>query len=149
MYRNIEVSIHRNERVSPSIPSGASVFSYADGGERKQSKHRLPKSYHSVLFCFSVSCQTVNPFRTAVPFWGQTSRSLSTLSPKWGCGSKRVNITYIPRTAHGPQSVDHLLRGTAHRTYGTHKNLYISLLLLPGIQQHLVFQWYLFTGNHS
>ena len=30
----------------------------------------------------------LNPFRTAVPFWGQTSQILSSLSPKWDCGSK-------------------------------------------------------------
>ena len=30
----------------------------------------------------------LNPFRTAVPFWGQTSRISSSLSPKRDCGSK-------------------------------------------------------------
>ena len=33
----------------------------------------------------------INPFRTAVPFWGQTTQILSNLSPKWDCGPKRVN----------------------------------------------------------
>ena len=32
----------------------------------------------------------INPFRTAVPFWGQTIQSPSTLSPKRDCGSKGV-----------------------------------------------------------
>ena len=32
----------------------------------------------------------VNPFRTAVPFWGQSTWSLTGLSPKRGCGSKGV-----------------------------------------------------------
>ena len=32
----------------------------------------------------------LNPFRTAVPFWGQTTSSLTGLSPKRDCGSKRV-----------------------------------------------------------
>ena len=27
-------------------------------------------------------------FRTAVPFWGQSTWSLTGLSPKWDCGSK-------------------------------------------------------------
>ena len=31
------------------------------------------------------------PFRTAVPFWGQTTQIPSNLSPKWDCSSKRVN----------------------------------------------------------
>ena len=32
----------------------------------------------------------LNPFRTAVPFWGQTTSKLSGLPPKRDCGSKRV-----------------------------------------------------------
>ena len=31
---------------------------------------------------------TINPFRTAVPFWGQTSPISNSLSPKRDCGSK-------------------------------------------------------------
>ena len=38
-----------------------------------------------------------NPFRTAVPFWGQTTRNLSGLSPKRDCGSKRVNQYQVLR----------------------------------------------------
>ena len=34
----------------------------------------------------------LNPFRTAVPFRGQTACSLSGFSPKRECGSKRVNL---------------------------------------------------------
>ena len=37
----------------------------------------------------------INPFRTAVPFWGQTSQISSSLSPKRDCGPKRVKN--IPR----------------------------------------------------
>ena len=33
-----------------------------------------------------------NPFRTAVPFWGQTTKNLTGLSPKRDCSPKRVNI---------------------------------------------------------
>ena len=32
----------------------------------------------------------LNPFRTAVPFWGQITHISSSLSPKRGCGSKGV-----------------------------------------------------------
>ena len=32
----------------------------------------------------------LNPFTTAVPFWGQSARILSNLSPNRDCGSKRV-----------------------------------------------------------
>ena len=35
-----------------------------------------------------------NPFRTAVPFWGQTTWNSSGLSPKRDCGSKRVALLY-------------------------------------------------------
>ena len=37
----------------------------------------------------------LNPFRTAVPFWGQTTWKLSCLSPKRDCGSKRVKCYYV------------------------------------------------------
>ena len=37
----------------------------------------------------------VNPFRTAVPFWGQTTQCLSSLSPKRDCGSKWVNCVGV------------------------------------------------------
>ena len=37
-------------------------------------------------------CHVLYPFRTAVPLWGQTSRNLTGLSPKWDNGSKRVNL---------------------------------------------------------
>ena len=32
----------------------------------------------------------VNPFRIAVPFWGQTTQISSRLSPERNCGPKRV-----------------------------------------------------------
>ena len=35
--------------------------------------------------------RAINPFRTAVPFLGQTSQIMSNLSPKRDCGSKGVN----------------------------------------------------------
>ena len=31
----------------------------------------------------------INPFRAAVPFWGQTSLNLSVSSPKRDCGSEK------------------------------------------------------------
>ena len=38
-------------------------------------------------------CLRVNPFRTAVPFWGQRTQIPSSLSPKRDCGSKWVKVT--------------------------------------------------------
>ena len=44
----------------------------------------------------------MNPFRTAVPFLGQTTQILTTLSPKRDCGPKRVKVTVRGRSsAHG------------------------------------------------
>ena len=37
----------------------------------------------------------VNPSRTAVPFWGQTTQIISNLSPKRDCGPKRVNTAVL------------------------------------------------------
>ena len=39
---------------------------------------------------FGWSIELLNPFRTAIPFWGQTTWILSGLSPKRDCRSKRV-----------------------------------------------------------
>ena len=39
----------------------------------------------------------LNPFRTAVPFWGQTNQISSSLSPKRDCGCKGVmNVQSLP-----------------------------------------------------
>ena len=47
----------------------------------------LPLGTH----CCCCSHIIFDPFRAAVPFWGQTTNSLSSLSPKRDCGSKGVN----------------------------------------------------------
>ena len=39
--------------------------------------------------------EAFNPFRTAVPFWGQTTRNLSGLSQKRDCGSRGVKRTLL------------------------------------------------------
>ena len=39
----------------------------------------------------------LNPVRTAVPFWGQTSWDLNGLSPKRDCGSKRLKRLLLAR----------------------------------------------------
>ena len=48
------------------------------------------------LYCLPVRSvrrvECYNPFRTAAPFWGQPTQISSGLSPKRGCGPKRVNI---------------------------------------------------------
>ena len=51
----------------------------------------------------------LNPFRTAVPFWGQTTQILSSLPPKRDCGSKRVN----PMSSETPSTL-----GTAVLFFG-------------------------------
>ena len=45
---------------------------------------------------FSWLLVALNPFRTAVPFWGQTTWKWSRVSPKRDCGSKRVNRRVYP-----------------------------------------------------
>ena len=39
-------------------------------------------------------------FRTAVPFWGQATQMLSSLSPKRDCGSKRVDTAVVGYSQH-------------------------------------------------
>ena len=43
----------------------------------------------------------VNPSRTAVLLWGQSSQIISNLSPKRDCGSKRVNPSSLPCAVTG------------------------------------------------
>ena len=49
----------------------------------------VPKRIMMVSVMYHVM-MIVNPFRTAVPFWGQNSWNLTGLSPKRDCGPKRV-----------------------------------------------------------
>ena len=58
--------------------------------------NRIPVGYMrvrtdtgSVIWC---GCGGRKRFRTAVPFWGQTTWSLGGLFPQWDCSSKRVNV---------------------------------------------------------
>ena len=49
---------------------------------------QLPVVVHLEYYEYlSTGC---NPFRTAVPFWGQITQSLTDLSPKRDCSTKRV-----------------------------------------------------------
>ena len=57
--------------------------------------------FFTVSFFFLPGAININPFRTAVPFWGQTSLISSSLSPKRDCGSKGVNSNGGPHTASG------------------------------------------------
>ena len=50
--------------------------------------------------CATIYVQaTVNPFRTAVPLWGQTIQFSSSLSPKWDCSPKGVNTAVLKTCA--------------------------------------------------
>ena len=58
----------------------------------------IPTQQHKVwmgallLFLISNSyTRLINPFRTAVPFWGQVSQTPSKLSPQRDCGPRRLN----------------------------------------------------------
>ena len=58
------------------------VFSeYHVNWYRPKQKQKAKKRYRQWV---------VNPFRTAVPFWGQTTRISSSLSPKRECSPKRL-----------------------------------------------------------
>ena len=67
----------------------------------------------------------LNPFRTAVPFWGQTASNLSGLSPKRDCGSKRVKYSSTSGatcTTSGIQGIRGY-PGYPTGTLGTHQQL--------------------------
>ena len=63
----------------------------------------------------------VNPFRTAVPFWGQTSQISSSLSPKRDCGSKRQITT--PLVNYYCQLPDHNTCASAQPYIFSTKNI--------------------------
>ena len=52
-------------------------------------------SAHFVLFVVCCPALQLNPFRTAVPFWGQTSQISSSFVPKRDCGSKGVKNYWL------------------------------------------------------
>ena len=55
---------------------------------------RKELSKGSILHVYStVAAVYLDPFRTAVPLWRQTTRNLNGLSPKRDCGAKRESLT--------------------------------------------------------
>ena len=72
--------------------------------------------YSGILLVF-------NPFRTAVPFWGQTTWNLTGLSLKRDCGPERVKSSLFLRR-------EVLRGGIVSRTCGVYKNLYTYIFLL-------------------
>ena len=55
----------------------------------------MEKNKYEYLLVVFVYINTISPFRTAVPFWGQTTQILINLSPNRDCGPKRVNGSII------------------------------------------------------
>ena len=55
--------------------------------------------------CHYYSLPGINPFRTAVPFWGQTTQFTSSLPPKRNCGPKRVKGIYHQLPSSIPSSL--------------------------------------------
>ena len=63
-------------------------------------------SYRSLSASLRWAEETLNPFRTAVPFTGQTTQTLSGVSPKRDCGSKGVKRH--ARDSDGDAAIDFL-----------------------------------------
>ena len=86
-----------------------------------------------------------NPFRAAVPLWGQTTQKLAGLSPRRGCGPKRFNASstsfIFVRWSNAKPTADMVLlqkQKQKRRTYvGGYKQISparIRTLLLDGTQ---------------
>ena len=61
---------------------------------------RMMGTYHTrylVYILLYVCVLHINPFRTAVPFWGHTALKLNGLSPKRDCGSRKSS--FYPSTS--------------------------------------------------
>ena len=89
--------------VSPAWTVPQAVFAVAEGREyltvdtavSLNTKNWRPAKCSA---SFNVDhSRTLNPFRTAVPLWGQTTQISSSLSPKRDCGSKRVKSRWQSR----------------------------------------------------
>ena len=52
-----------------------------------------------MIYLICPTCEEIpsslNPFRTVVPFWGQSAQVSSSLCPKRDCGSERVNLLCV------------------------------------------------------
>ena len=69
-----------------------------------RSKHiTSPVPFYPSICSIVLGFSELNPFRTAVPFWGQTTQISSSVSPKRDSGSKRVkacSISYDCQSHH-------------------------------------------------
>ena len=87
------VAVTHSAVSTPNTKGASSVDpSLARGSPRSSNMHLC-----QVLSCppdlrFSSPAIVLNPFRTAVPFWGQITYKVTVLSPQRNCGSKRVKI---------------------------------------------------------
>ena len=62
----------------------------------------------------------INPFRTAVPFWGQSSQISSSFVPKRDSGSKGVKIIVVCRTLRALAKINYIVPGMSFRTVEYH-----------------------------
>ena len=78
------------------------------------------------LSSLSLSFQ-LNLFRTAVPFWGQTSQISSSLPPKRDCGSKGIKLNPFCSLRVVPCGMGGLLRVCCNMRHGHTVSLLIFL----------------------
>ena len=76
------------------------VEGYVKCRRHASSRKKHKQNYGSIVTHVFILCY--NPFRTAVPFWGQITYNLCELSPKRDCGSEGVE-TATARRQQGAQ----------------------------------------------
>ena len=90
-----------NPRYSETVAETKLVLFFGDCGfvVRKRLILLVQQWYYYTVYKANLLQQyyisTINPFRTAVPFWEQSTQISSSLSPKRDCGPKRVNTWYL------------------------------------------------------
>ena len=74
-----------------------------------------------------------NPFRTAVPFWEQTTQIISSLAPKQDCSPKRVTTKTIveKRSHHSTQRSVLKNRDTFYTNYSIQMFLIFMGMVVP------------------
>ena len=89
-----------------------------------QGQHAGNLGKRAQLLCTSRPC-CFNPFRTAAPFWGQSTQSPSSLSLERGCGPNRVNKT-SPKTWSSLYEYYLIFQNLKILSYGTISNYIFS-----------------------
>ena len=104
-------------------------------------RYRLNRQTCPGIQCVPIPDLNINPFRTAVPFWGHTTAFSSSLSPKRDCGSKGVKVVTIHRRVFPHRAASSVAVFPLHPTPCT--SLHIHMFTPISTHRSIdIFHWY-------